>query len=276
MREKEVSVAILGREGAGKTVYLSMLAYALEKGDSTQYSVRFGDPESRKYLSKQIARIAEEEHWPKTNWDSDVDISLDILDQDNQTVIRYRTTDLPGEILGDLFAPGVDGVIWHSEKKRSLAPYDRYVPKIQRLIHDSDLFMFLIDSSVRDDEEKRLWDYTGQDLMCSNVIDEIIERRDVSTPGEMPPVCFLFTKWDAFENQISDFQEHARRVLSTTLDAHGELLRGATILKCSAVGATKLAEYDNGYEKKRIHVPERPVEPDGVLDTLEWVIENGT
>lgn len=271
----DINLALFGQRQAGKTVYLSMLVYSVQKRHSRRFFVRFNNSQSEKYVNDRISEIVEYEQWPSgTLIHGDEDVIFDIVAHDQNHFVRYRTTDLPGEIIRGLFIPGTDGVLWRDNLRRSLEPYKGYVEKICDIIDRSNSFMFLIDPKGDDDDQQRLYNDTGQDLMCAEIIDEIIKRKNVSSPEGMPPVAFVFTKWDAHADKFQDFDNYAKKVLCVTFDTHEEMLTNSAIMKCSGVGRTKMERVNDDDGNRNVLKPQRPIEPQGVAETLFWVIRS--
>lgn len=275
MGKLDIDLALFGQRKAGKTVYLSMLVYEVRQRYNRSYFVRFNNPESERYVQDRIEQIVEHEQWPSgTPIEGDEPVVFDIVGHDNKHFVRYRTIDLPGEIIRGLFIPGTEGIIWRKELRKKLHPHNKYVKRICDLIDKSSSFMFLIDPKGDNDEKHRICDDTEQDLMCAEIIDEIIERKNITSPEEMPPIAFVFTKWDAYGEQFRDFDSYARKVLNITFGTHNKMLKRSAVMKCSAVGRTRVESVKDDNGSRKVRKPKRPIQPRGVAESLFWVIKN--
>ncbi|MBN2230892.1 MAG: hypothetical protein JW779_14990 [Candidatus Thorarchaeota archaeon] len=264
-----IDLALFGQKASGKTVYAAALVYEIQKRYNRSYYLRSVED----YIEDRVAELQSGE-WPSsTQAFADDQVIFDIVKHDNSGHVTYRTIDLPGEMIADLFMPGLHGVIWHDGHRRKLNPYRPYVEKIVSLIDKSNVFMFLIDPKGNLTNSERLVFDTSQDLMCAEVIDEIISRKNIDSPKKMPPILFVFTQWDLYQEKFPDFDNYARKVLHVTMGIHEKNLGAYAIMNCSGVGKTRIVKTNNGQEVKIEYKPNPPIEPKGVAETLFWVIK---
>ncbi|MBN2230893.1 MAG: hypothetical protein JW779_14995, partial [Candidatus Thorarchaeota archaeon] len=270
MTSIDIDLALFGQKASGKTVYAAALVYEIQKRYNRSYYLRNVED----YIEDRIAELQRGE-WPSsTQVFADEQVMFDIVKHDNSSHVTYRTIDLPGEIIEGLFIPGENRVVWRKEELRSKRPYREYVERICNLIDKSNAFMFLINPKGCEDENEQLSEDIAQDLMCMEIIHEITRRKNVTTSNHMPPILFVFTQWDLYENRYTEFETYARRVLHFTLGTHARNLGSYELMNCSGIGKAKLERIRNGTGSKTIYKPNPPIEPRGVAETLFWIISS--
>ena len=260
-KEKELTIALFGIEGSGKTVYLSMLVYDI-RNNQEEYSIEYNSSVSEQYLNDQIELITVKHEFPKSTSFRESQILIAVSEIEKKKKLWIKNLDLPSEIAYELFVPGADGVAFEDPFIRRNHRYRGHVDFLDNLIEESEGFLFLIDPS----QEKS----AIQDAMIGNII-RAIARRKGSTGCEnlQVPIAFCLTMWDEYEDANSDPKAYASKILRVSLNRFAQRLPMFKLFICSAVGEVKITEEDD----VKTMIPGDTVSPKDVFTPISWFFE---
>lgn len=247
------SIAIVGTEGSGKTVLLTVLAKACaKKRDAQSYFMDPQDAKTAKYVEHAWGTIKNGE-WPPSTSPGEL-FNLRWKLHVNSQACDIRLLDIAGQDLRRLFADDqIDRVDSLHEQLRKLAEY----------LQSAEIVLFLIN----------LKDFEGEADSLKKLENQWAIKYAMDWLAKQPDrreFALVFTQADLYReygNRPGGWSSVAEQYLNFIYGAH---LQGGNvpIFPVSAIPNTKVVVGVNSVPRR---VPELPFRPQGLGGLLKWI-----
>jgi GTPase SAR1 family protein len=260
-KEKKLDIGLFGIAGSGKTVYISMLVYDIRRNRNKEFFVEFESPVAKQYIDDRIEQITVHQAFPEaTVFRGEAQVRFAVTRIRNPVRLWFKTIDLPGEIVFELFIPGADGVAFEDPFLRRNQRYRQYVEMIDDLIEKCNGFLFLVDPTPAR--------AAVQDAMVGNIVRSISRRKTDNGGGKLElPIAICMTMWDEYAETNVDPEAYAGKILRVSMNRYAKRLPACKLFTCSSVGSVNYTEVQG----ERVKIPCESVSPKDVFAPLAWL-----
>lgn len=248
------SIAVVGTEGSGKTVLVTMLAKQFARVGDKGLALSPANRATASYVERNWATLQDQE-WPASTTPGDL-INLCWTLWDDDDCYEFRVADCAGQDLRLLFS---------EERINSLAELPAELQAVAAQVRSADVVLLLAnlrDSIGESNPERRL----ANEWVVRGALDSITGR----TPA--PKCAVVFTQIDQFEAVLQkhgSWKQVAREFLPHVYDAY--LASGKVeLLSVSAIGRTTTVADERGAARR---VPDwsREIDNSSLESLIRWI-----
>jgi len=247
-------IAVLGTEGAGKTVFVTCLAKKLQ-GKSAAGILEPTDLETQRYVERAWQQLLSGD-WPPATTPGQIPVLNWKLRFGQGAAMPFQVVDPPGHDLRRLFAQ--DG---------RLEKIPGNLQSLAQTVSDASIILLLVnlgDLVGEGDGERRL----VTELVIKFVLDSLLRRSD----RHPPDVALVLTQCDLFPQEVVSPRSPRAAVekylpLVAQSEAFHALVAGR-IFPVAAINKTQVVVDDDGRARR---VPDRRFQTVGFAPLIEWM-----